>query len=1062
MPYFNYTALYKFLLLLILLWSAITLVFVNQAFAEPVDFDLPAQPLAKSLKDFGRITGVTISSDSQYVSGKNAPALSGRMEPEKALEQLLKGSGLRSSREANSIIIEPTLSADHQLDVELKAVDVRAQRHHGIGPMPGLSLAKDQIPGNVQSITAQDIKDSNALGVADLMNSRLQSVNVNDYQGNPFQMDVTYRGFTAGPQLGTPQGLSVFFDGIRVNEPFGDVVNWDMLPLNAISNLDVFPGSNPIFGLNTLGGALSIKTRSGFDGDVAAMTVTGGAFGRKQLQAEVGGNNGVIAGFAAATIFDEDGWRDNSPSKVNQVFGKLEWQNDKIQLGLSSLYAGNDLIGNGLIPKELYDQNPETVFTSPDQTKNRLLQFQISGAFEVSDTFNITSQIYRRKSKRRSLNGDFYGAFDEMSNDYDYGRETSTPANNLPLCQWVDADGDGRIDPPYIALNAPCNSGTSTAILEPLELRNGAASFTQTGAGIINGTPIGQIDKTAIDQLTKGAGIQFNWNLEKHKFMVGASLDSASADYGSTSQLALIDASHNVYLDPDNIDPLYWAASNPVTNNSFDGTSRTLSLYFSETWMPVERWSLSASARYNKTKIVNDLKSRTGAGFSELHNVRDFPLDFILCPTSDPTSCPTEPNASSVSGYSDGVDRRNTQFLMGGQKEKFSYYSLNPSLGTTFSPSDNLNLYANWNQGTRVPSVIELGCAFDKTAPFSGGACTLPSTMSGDPYLPQIKATTTELGMRGVFSNGWNWNTSVYRTELKDDIYFVGFTPTRSYFDTIGDTLRKGLEFGLSGSVGKADFSLNYGLTSATFESPFWMSNIANSSTDRDINGGNQPGLYPYDFDWGGVIMPENPSHLTNHKLPTYRLFKVKPGARMPGIPLHNLNFTFNYRATERWNIGFNVIARSSAIARGNENNKHRAGPATIEDGPLICNDPIFDDDGNFTGNFYCAAQPAFFRPTQPYLNDGKTPGYAILNFETSYKLDKGLTLRLIVNNVLDRKFYSASRLGVTPFSPSIYGAIGPSGFNYNSKDWQNTNFVAPGAPRAAWLTLTYDFNEGK
>jgi outer membrane receptor protein involved in Fe transport len=570
---------------------------------------------------------------------------------------------------------------------------------------------------------------------------------------------------------------------------------------------------------------------------------------------------------------------------------------------------------------------------------------------------------------------------------------------------------------------------------------------------------------TSIDQITRGGAIQFNWNLEHHKFMAGLSYDSSKAEYGSTSQLALMDASHNVYLDPENIDPLYYAAFNPITNNAFEGTSRTASLYFSETWTPVEEWNFSASARYNKTKVMNDLKSRTTAGFSELHNIRQFMPNFILCPTNDPASCPDGPNASSVTGYSSSFPNRAAQFEQGGHKEKFSYYSLNPSLGATFSPNDNLNMYVNWNQGTRAPSVIELGCAFDRKAPFSGGACTLPSTLSGDPYLPQIKATTHEAGLRGMLPNGWRWNTSVYQTDLKDDVYFVGFTPSRSYFDTIGDTRRQGLEFGLSGSVGKADFSLSYGLTSATFETPFWLSNIANSSTDRDINAGNGAGAYPYEFDCcggGQVVMPQNPEYLTNNGLPTYRLFKVNPGSRMSGIPLHNLNFAFNYRATERWNIGFRMIARSSAFARGNENNKHRAGPGTPEDGPLICDEPIFDNDGNFTGNFNCVSQPAFFRATQPYLNDGKTPGYAIVNFETSYKLDKGLTLGLLINNIFDKEFFSGSRLGVTPFSPSIYGAVGPSGFNYNSKDWQNTNFVAPGAPRAAWLTLTYDFDEGK
>ena len=238
------------------------------------------------------------------------------------------------------------------------------------------------------------------------MNSKLQSVNVNDYQGNPFQMDVNYRGFTASPQLGTAQGISVFLDGIRVNEPFGDVVNWDMIPMNALESLDVFPGSNPIFGLGTLGGALAMRTKSGFSGNTLDGEVLTGSFGRKQLQVSAGGNNGVIAGFASGNFFMEDGWRDNSPSKVNQVFGKAEWRNEKVQLGLSMLYAGNKLTGNGLLPTQMVDQNPKQVYTSPDESKNDLLQFQLSGIWDVTDTFNITGQVYKRNSKRKSNTSD--------------------------------------------------------------------------------------------------------------------------------------------------------------------------------------------------------------------------------------------------------------------------------------------------------------------------------------------------------------------------------------------------------------------------------------------------------------------------------------------------------------------------------------------------------------------------------------------------------------------------------------------------------------------------------
>ena len=85
-----------------------------------------------------------------------------------------------------------------------------------------------------------------------------RSVYVNEMQGNPFQPDVNYRGYTASPLLGTPQGLSVFMDGVRMNQAFGDVVSWDLIPKIAIKSVTLVPGSNPLFGLNTLGGALSI------------------------------------------------------------------------------------------------------------------------------------------------------------------------------------------------------------------------------------------------------------------------------------------------------------------------------------------------------------------------------------------------------------------------------------------------------------------------------------------------------------------------------------------------------------------------------------------------------------------------------------------------------------------------------------------------------------------------------------------------------------------------------------------------------------------------------------
>jgi outer membrane cobalamin receptor len=130
-----------------------------------------------------------------------------------------------------------------QSDKKLQAVEVV-----GTSPLPGLGIEKNKLPYDVQSVTSEQINNGQSLNLTEFMSRNLTGVNINDIQGSPFQADITYRGFRLSGILGSPQGLSVYLDGVRVNEPFGDVVNWDMIPEAAISNVTLVPGSNPVYG----------------------------------------------------------------------------------------------------------------------------------------------------------------------------------------------------------------------------------------------------------------------------------------------------------------------------------------------------------------------------------------------------------------------------------------------------------------------------------------------------------------------------------------------------------------------------------------------------------------------------------------------------------------------------------------------------------------------------------------------------------------------------------------------------------------------------------------------
>ncbi|MGY1488004.1 TonB-dependent receptor domain-containing protein [Methylobacillus pratensis] len=1131
----------------------------------PSNIDIPSQPLDAALKQLARTTGISVAFDSTLATGKTAPAVKGRMKADEALRLLLAGSGLESTIDKDNAVIKPAAEKSAINFQQVDAVEVRAKRFYEIGPLPGLGLTKEQIPGNVQSITAKEIKESHSLSITDLMNRKLQSVNVNDYQGNPFQMDVTYRGFTAGPQIGTPQGLSVFFDGIRVNEPFGDVVNWDMIPMNALESLDVFPGSNPIFGLNTLGGALTMKTKDGFNHAGVSAEVLTGSFGRKYLQAEGGWNNGTVALFGAGNFFMEDGWRENSASRVDQFFGKASYRGSKLDLNLSTLLVGTDLVGNGLIPNQMYQQDRNASFTSEDTTKNKLEQFQLSANYFASETFTITGQVYRRNSRRRALGADAYtdgfpdnqrlqrnlAPGEEVScqflstNSYgipdyyvfaladpydinshpflqDFFANSYDPNYDLEaaLAQYAPDALNGKVTEEYAKgvrdnFNYWKNSLDSTLFQEnnipppnawgdPTDYSNGDFSYLTLGnlydvlkantldidnstfepqmnyfydtdgvkhvvltrsplnkdtcqgaqadlfitdsnglpihpdggiaggTGQINGIPVAVLTDNTIKQQVDGASLQFNWNFEKHKFMVGASIDQAKASYSNSQRFGLFDEDRKAYLAPENILDMYSAADAPISNNDFSGTSTTKSIYFSETWSPIETLNITGSARYNETQVKNKIATRTAFTYFQLGAYIARPDDFNMCMGSK-DNCPS-------TGYkpSDG-----SKLLKPAETEKFSFYSLNPSLGLTWDAKKDLNFYANWAQGTRTPSVIELGCAFDgrpsgqKTwggdtngngipdpeemidvpnSIMQNRSCTLPTTLSGDPYLPQIKATTYDIGLRGTIGDNIRWNLGAYQTDLKDDIYLITIGSANSYFDTIGKTRRRGIEAGISGTWDKWSLGVNYALTDATFQDTFDMVSEHNSSAVVNLANG-----------------------LAGVNGEAFKSITVKPGDRMPGIPLHNFNANVSYAVTDKWRVGFSAVLHSESFIRGNENNKHQPDVAEY----------FYNNVGQLVAR-------------QPFRNPGKVDGYAIFNFQTSYQINSEWTASLIVNNVLDKEYFTAGQLGRNPFSPSINGAIGPGGYNHNSTDWLSANFLAPGAPRAAWFSLRYEFSPSK
>jgi outer membrane receptor for Fe3+-dicitrate len=292
----------------------------------------------------------------------------------------------------------------------------------GVSPLPGQGVDRNILPYATQTIRRARIDEAQADNLIDFMNRNLPGVQVNDVQGSPFQGDLTYRGFRASPLLGAAQGLSVYVDGVRVNESFGDVVNWDLIPEFSVNSITLVPGANPAFGLNTLGGALSLITNTGLTAPGLRAELSAGSFGRRRADLSYGAQSyDGWHGYVAGSAFHEDGWRDESKgrmghllAKVGRSAGDTDWHVG-VQLGRSRL------VGNGLVPAytleeddgvvtrepDLYAGRREGVYTHPDRTTNRLAQLSFNIQHRLDDKgTELSALAYVRHARRDTVNGD--------------------------------------------------------------------------------------------------------------------------------------------------------------------------------------------------------------------------------------------------------------------------------------------------------------------------------------------------------------------------------------------------------------------------------------------------------------------------------------------------------------------------------------------------------------------------------------------------------------------------------------------------------------------------------
>jgi len=447
----------------------------------------------------------------------------------------------------------------------------------GAGVQAVPTSAPITVPSAVTNVTDSEIEHEGTGSIQQTLQQRVPGIIISDAAGNPLRAELSYRGFDASPVSGRSQGLAVYQNGVRINEAFGDVVNWDVLPSNAISSMSVV-SNNPSFGLNAVGGAVSLQMKDGFSYQGGEVDLMAGSFGRRQVGIQAGeafGNTGV---YVAGEWFEDDGYRDFSASEVRRFYGDIGLKGTFAEVHFNLTAADNHFGATAAAPVELLDRSWSNTFTSPQTTDLEVYMPTLSASVKATDTLTFSGVGYYRRFKNRVVDG----------NVTDVEPCESDPGN---VGNGTDEDNivNGEEDEDYLCLEGD--------IAEPVE-------------DTVNGDPIevasitnderllGSIERLATTSESWGTGLEAQEKARlfgfKNLFIVGASYDHGRTNYKTSSELGeiqpgyVVDGSGIFIEEPDELAP-----------RNLNATNTYWGAYFSNAIDVTDALTVTVGGRYN-------------------------------------------------------------------------------------------------------------------------------------------------------------------------------------------------------------------------------------------------------------------------------------------------------------------------------------------------------------------------------------------------------------------------------------------------------------------------------
>ncbi len=648
-----------------------------------------------------------------------------------------------------------------------------------VSPIGGAVVEYSKVPSATHTTSSEDFQKRGQIEAQQVLQQAVPGVIVNDAAGSTFRSQVEFRGFSTGSLTGFPQGLSVYQNGARINEVFGDTVFFDLIPSNAINDITLVTG-NPVYGLNAVGGALSVLMKDGFTFQGTEIDMQAGSFGRRQIGVQHGSQVGNWAGYAAYEKIIDDGYRDFSEVEIDRFYGDIGYKSSKFEAHFNITLAESTAGVVAATPIELLNINRDLTFTSPQTTEVDLFMPQINAKVKATRTLTLSGLAYYRRFRSNVVDGNLFegeecGEVAEEALEDQLGRDpTQAEIDAFLLASNVDDD-------------QLCSEEIENGELEALEDRNGNIVTEDDVEDAAGDGPLGVIDRIQQRAESWGGTVQAVEKGDlfglKNQFVAGVTYDRGQVNYQTSSEVGTIGSRFVV------------TGSGIILGEPDDFASRNVDVDTEYVGVYLQ----------NVTELTDALTLTLGGRYNYAH------VDLL-----------------DLTGEFDGITSSHT------------FEAFNPNVGLTYEFANGFTLYGSYSQANRAPTPGELACANpDNPCPIESFLTDDPplEQVKSRTFEVGFKGKVRNGDQRFSYGLGY------FNTLSEDDILFVtSNTLGRGFFLNAGDTLRQGIEAGGVYEDDTWTVYANYAYVRATFESLNIFSSPANPSANANGEIISRPG----------------------------------------------------------------------------------------------------------------------------------------------------------------------------------------------------------------------------